>query len=105
VQTAAQALATSPFIPSGDYEAFQRQASEFLRTWAPDEPDTYAIILRDLNGQQLANTRLPWGTPLPQVEREVDRLVISTKRPQVQDLFSSTAGGRSVIAVQGFAVL
>src|SRR5919202_2403383 len=100
VQAAAEALATSPLIANGDYEAFQRQASKFLQTWAPDEPDAYAVILRDLNGQQLVNTRLPWGTPLPKVERDVDRLVITTKRPQVQDLFFSTSANRLMIAVR-----
>src|SRR5919202_2476148 len=100
VQAAAEALATSPLIANGDYEAFQRQASKFLQTWAPDEPNAYAVILRDLNGQQLVNTRLPWGTPLPKVERDVDRLVITTKRPQVQDLFFSTSANRLMIAVR-----
>src|SRR5919206_1905672 len=79
VQAAAQALATSRLIQNGNYEGFQEQASEFLRTWAPDEPKTYSVILRTLNGQQLVNTRLPWGTPLPQVERDTDRLVVTTK--------------------------
>src|SRR5919206_1915992 len=88
-QVAAQALATSRMVQNGNYEAFQEQASEFLRTLASGEPDGYAVILRDLNGQQLVNTRLPWGTSLPEVERDIDKLVITTKRPQVQDLFLS----------------
>src|SRR5919199_2037043 len=100
MQTAAQALATSPFIPSGDYEAFQRQASEFLRTWAPDDPTSYAVILRDLTGQQLANTGQVWGTPLIRVERDVDRVVVTTKRPQVQDLFFSASAGRPAVTVR-----
>ena len=100
VEAAAQALVTSPLIASGNYEAFQRQASDFLRSWAPDEPDAYAVILRDLNGQQLVNTRLPWGTPLPKVERDIDKLVITTKRPQVQDLFFSASANHFMIAVR-----
>src|ERR671926_509849 len=93
-------LATSPLIANGDYEAFQRQASEFIRTWAPKGSDGYAVILRDLDGQQLINTRLPWGTPLPEVERDIDKLVITTKRPQVQDLFFSTSANHFMIAVR-----
>src|SRR5918911_2522738 len=100
VEAAAQALATSSLIASGNYEAFQRQASDFLRSWAPDEPDAYAVILRDLNGHQLVNTRLPWGTPLPEVERDIDKLVITTKRPQVQDLFFSISANRPILAVR-----
>src|SRR5918911_3199046 len=99
-QTAAQALATSPLLASGDDEAFQQQALGFLRTWVPDEPNAYSVILRDLNGQQLVNTRLSWGTPLPQVERDTDRLVITSKRPQVQDLFSTISSGHSVIGIR-----
>src|SRR5919205_1070685 len=99
-QVAAQALATSRMVQNGNYEAFQEQASEFLRTLASGEADGYAVILRDLNGQQLVNTRLPWGTPLPEVERDIDKLVITTKRPQVQDLFFSTSANHFMIAVR-----
>src|SRR5919199_6050873 len=56
VQAAAEALATSPFIATGDYEAFRRQASEFLQTWARGEPNSYAVVLRGLDDQQLVNT-------------------------------------------------
>src|SRR5919202_4109325 len=101
IQAAAQALASSPFIASGDFEAFQRQALEALRAWAPEEPDTYAIVLRDLTGQQLVTTRVPWGTPLPRVPgRDVDRLVIETKRPQVQDVFASVSVSRPIVSVR-----
>ena len=100
VQTAAQALATSPLIASGNYEAFHRQASEFLRTWAPDDPASYAVILRDLNGQQLMNTGQTWGTPLMKVERDVDRLVVTNKQPQVQDLFFSASAGHLAVTVR-----
>jgi hypothetical protein len=87
-------------ITNGDYEAFQRQASEFIRTWAPVGSDGYAVVLRDLDGQQLINTRLPWGTPLPKIARESDRFVVATKRPQVQDLFWSVSADRQLIAVR-----
>ena len=100
VQAAAQALATSPFIANGDFEAFQRQALEALRALAPEEPDLYAIVLRDLTGQQLVNTRVPWGTPLRRVGRDIDRLVIETKRPQVQDVFISASVSRPIVSVR-----
>ena len=101
IQAAAQALATSPLIAGGDFEAFQRQALEALRAWAPEEPDVYAIVLRDLTGQQLVNTRVPWGTPLPRVPgRDIDRLVVETKRPQVQDVFASVSVSRPIVSVR-----
>src|SRR5919202_1780620 len=101
IQAAAQALASSPFIARGDFEAFQRQALETLRAWAPEEPDAYAVVLRDLTGQQLVNTRVPWGTPLPRVTgRDIDRLVIETRRPQVQDVFASVSVSRPIVSVR-----
>jgi two-component sensor histidine kinase len=100
VETAAQALATSPLIANGDYEAFQRQASDFLRSWAPDEPDIYAVILRDLNGRQLVNTRLPWGTPLPaNTDFEPDRKVLETKQPYVSDVFTGAVSRTPLFAI------
>src|SRR5918912_1052713 len=99
-QAAAQALATSRLIQNGSYEAFQEQASDFLRSWVPDAPNSYAVVLRGLDDQQLVNTRLPRGTPLPKIARDADRLVITTKRPQVQDLFPSTSANRPTVAVR-----
>src|SRR5918912_2069597 len=99
-QAAAQALATSRLIQNGSYEAFQEQASDFLRSWVPDAPNSYAVVLRGLHDQQLVNTRLPRGTALPKIARDADRLVITTKHPQVQDLFLSTSANRPTIAVR-----
>ena len=41
------------------------------------------VLLRDLDGQQLVNTRVAWGTPLPREPRAGDREVMETKRPHI----------------------
>jgi hypothetical protein len=103
LQAAAQALATSASLLDGNYEAFQQQALATLRSWArsPDQPNDYAIVVRDVTGQQVANTRLPWGTPLPKgANLQIDQDVIRTKQPVIQDLFIGATAGRPIISVR-----
>lgn len=54
-----QGLATSPHLARGDYAAFHAQARAAMTM-----PGKW-IVLEDTDGQQLVNTRLPWGEPLP----------------------------------------
>ena len=82
-RTALYALATSPYLTSGDLAAFHRQASEAMR----DLPGNN-IVLSDASGQQLVNTLRPFGRPLPlhgnpaQLHR-----VFETGQPTVSDLY------------------
>ena len=77
-----QALATSPALDVGDFRKLDVQARELL------DLQGLNIVLRDLNGQQHVNVRVPWGTPLPRVPNyEVDHLVVSSKAPYVSDLY------------------
>lgn len=102
VQAAAQALATSTSLPEGNFEAFQRQARSTLQSWSRQRLDDYAVVLRDIAGQQVVNTRLPWGSPLPQgADLPVDhQMVIATRRPVIQDLFTEPMAGRPVISIR-----
>jgi PAS domain S-box-containing protein len=101
IQAAAQALATSSTLLEGNFEAFQRQAHMTLESWSRAKPDDYAIVVRDIMGQQVANTRLPWGSPLPKgANLPIDQQVITTKRPVVQDLFTGATAGRPIISVR-----
>jgi PAS domain S-box-containing protein len=101
LQAAAQALAASPSLLEGAYEAFQRQALATLRSWSPERPGDYAIVVRDTEGQQVANTRLPWGSPLPRGGNlPVDRRVIETRKPYVLDLFTGATAGRPIAGVR-----
>lgn len=101
IQAAAQALATSSTLLEGNFEAFQRQARMTLQSWSRAKPDDYAVVVRDTMGQQVANTRLPWGSPLPKgANLPIDQQVITTKRPVVQDLFTGATAGRPIISVR-----
>jgi hypothetical protein len=73
-------------VQSGDLAAFDRRAREALAT------NGIHIVLRDRTGQQLVNTRLPWGATLPRVaDLEADRVVLETKAPYVSDLLIGAA--------------
>jgi PAS domain S-box-containing protein len=101
IQAAAQALATSSSLLEGNFEAFQRQAEMTLQSWAQRKPNDYAIVVRDVTGQQVANTRLPWGSPLPKgANLPIDQQVIATKRPVIQDLFTGATAGRPIISIR-----
>jgi hypothetical protein len=101
IQSAAQALATSSSLLDRNFEVFQRQAQMTLQSWSPQKPDDYAVVVRDATGQQMVNTRLPWGSPLPKgANLPIDQQVIVTKRPVIQDLFTGATAGRPIISVR-----
>ncbi|HEV2566417.1 MAG TPA: PAS domain S-box protein [Microvirga sp.] len=101
IQSAAQALATSSSLLEGNFEAFQRQAEMTLRSWSRQRTEDYAVVVRDVAGQQVANTRLPWGSPLPKgANLPVDQQVIATKKPVIQDLFTGATAGRPIISIR-----
>ena len=77
-----QALATSPAIDLGDFQRLDAQARELL------DLQGLNIVMRDLKGQQLVNTRVPWATPLPTVpNHQVDQEVTSNRAPVVSDFY------------------
>jgi PAS domain S-box-containing protein len=99
LQAAGQALASSAALRAGDYERFQRRSLEVIR--ALPRPENYAVVVRDLTGQQIVNTRLRWGTPLPKgAAADADQQVISSKHPYVQDLFIGATAARPVLSVR-----
>jgi PAS domain S-box-containing protein len=101
IQSAAQALATSSSLLEGNFEAFQGQAEMTLRSWSQQKIDNYAVVVRDTSGQQVANTRLPWGLSLPKgANLPIDQQVIATKQPVIQDLFTGAATGRPIISIR-----
>ncbi len=71
---ALSALATSPSLPTGNFAAFQLQADEVLRR---SFINNIALIAAD--GQQLMNTAIPSGQPLPRtnVMSQVERVLQS----------------------------
>src|SRR3954453_20426792 len=99
LQAAGLALASSAALRAGNFERVQRRAAEIIR--ALPHPQNYAIVVRDLTGQQLVNTRVPWGTPLPKgADPDADKEVIETRLPFVQDLFTGATANRPVLSVR-----
>jgi PAS domain S-box-containing protein len=78
-----QALAASPSLRQGDFAEFQRQAEASLALLQRGN-----IVLIDRNMQQLVNTFVPFGKPLPKaVASQVIESTFATGKPQVTGLF------------------
>ncbi|MCG2666074.1 ATP-binding protein [Bradyrhizobium sp. GCM10023182] len=83
VQSALQALATSPHLSSGNLEGFYGQAREALTVLTGTN-----IVLTDPAAQQVLNTLRPFGAPLPRHgQPDVVRRILETGEPVVSDLF------------------
>jgi hypothetical protein len=86
-----ETLATTPALAEGDYATVYRQAQAALNSRG-----LYAF-LRDLDGQQLLNTRLPYGAVLPKTQGfDVD--VAHMTRPHVSDVVIGSVANRPVMA-------
>ena len=90
---ALQTLATSGSMTSHEYARFYEHSLR-VRGYAGAD-----VLLRDRSGQQLINTRLPWGTPLPRDAAEGDDQVVATKQPYISNLSQGTVAKRQVYFV------
>jgi PAS domain S-box-containing protein len=78
-----QALAASPSLRQGDFAEFQRQAEASLALQQRGN-----IVLIDRNMQQLVNTFVPFGKPLPKaVVPKLIEMTFGSGKPQVTGLF------------------
>ncbi len=75
-----ETLATANSVESRDYARFYDRAVRLKKVAGVD------ISLRGRDGQQLANTRVPWGTPLPRNLFPVDEKAAATGKPYVSNL-------------------
>lgn len=87
------ALVTAPSLHDGDHAAFHRQASELAGAEGLD------LVLRDLSGQFLLDTRVPWGQPLPRSTLDIDWQVIESRRAAVSNLFIDATSQQPSFAV------
>src|SRR4051794_30701538 len=95
VQSALQALATSPHLTSGDLAGFHQQAREALNVLVGS-----MVVLTDPAGQQVLNTLKPFREPLPRHGRpDQVRQVVETGKPFISDLFFGPVLNSWVIAV------
>ena len=80
-RAAGEVLAASSTLADGDLARFYEEAGEVRDRLGTN------VVLRDLASQQLVNTRVPWGTPLPSNPSDVDQRVVETRQTQVAGLF------------------
>lgn len=89
-----ETLATSASLAGGDYAAFHAQARRATRG------TTAAILVVDKSHQQLANTLVEFGTPLPVTsDSETAARVFSTGQPHTSDLFYGVVSRRPAVNV------
>jgi len=94
---ALQVLGQSTALLNGDIKSFYDRAARVRaeqRAWD-------GVVLLDPNGQQLANTRRPFGTPLPRtaVPDAILTQVATSGRPAVTPLLRGAVIGRYTTAV------
>ncbi len=87
-----ESLATTPALGEDDFATVYRQAQAALGSRG-----LYAF-LRDPSGQQLFNTRVPYGTSLPR-SQGFDDQVAKTNRPYISDVVIGDVAKRPVMAV------
>ena len=64
------------------------------------QPLGLSLLLRDEDGQQLFNTRVPWGTALPVSHQpEIDSAIRSGLNPHYSNLLVGRVAGRAVVTV------
>ena len=74
-----ETLATSGALANGNYARF------YQRAMRAKDIAGFDIALRDRDGQQLVNTRVPWGTPLPHTFFDIDAQAAAGKKPVVSN--------------------
>ncbi len=87
-----ESLATTPALAEDDFATVYRQAEAALKSRG-----LYAF-LRDTDGQQLFNTRVPYGAPLPK-SQGFDGPLVENKRPYVSDVVVGDVAKKAVMAV------
>ena len=87
-------LTASPQFDSGQLREIHERATQSLKPMGLD------LVYRDVSGQQLLNTRVPWGSPLPRSPQpEIDAAVRGTLKPHVSDVFVGTVARQPVVTL------
>ncbi|MCJ8520133.1 two-component sensor histidine kinase [Pseudorhizobium tarimense] len=92
--TTLRILAGSPELDQGDFQAFHNRVQNSLRS-----NSLYAIAV-DASGQQLLNTRVPFGTPLGRTSSPATlQKALDSGVTQISDVFFGPTSGRFVFNV------
>jgi signal transduction histidine kinase len=96
VMSSALALATSPYLRQHDLVAFYAQGKSLLGNGFPGAN----FVLSDESGQQVVNTLVPQGAPLPR-HGNPDQLrqIFTTGKPAISDLYTGGVTRRPVISI------
>jgi PAS domain S-box-containing protein len=87
-------LAGAPQLATGDLRGFHERAGAALH------PLGLQLLYRDLDGQQLLNTRVPWGTALPRRPLpEIDDAVRATLKPHYSGVLVGAVAQRPVVTL------
>ncbi|PYN96396.1 MAG: hypothetical protein DMD91_21765, partial [Candidatus Rokuibacteriota bacterium] len=86
-------LASSMNLTAGNFDAFRKQAAAAVTS------EGAWIVLFDSNGQQLVNTRITPGTPLPRTNPRRITETMRTQRISVSDLFTGAVARRLIVTV------
>jgi signal transduction histidine kinase/CheY-like chemotaxis protein len=93
LQSTLETLATSQRLAEGDLVGFDQQARRVREFIGVD------ILARDLTGQQIANTRLAFGAPLPREVIPGDDEVVKSRQSLVTGVFTGAVAQRPVFTI------
>jgi signal transduction histidine kinase/CheY-like chemotaxis protein len=93
LQRTLQALSVSQYLIADDFEGFYRQAMAVKALIDAD------IGVRELNGQQVVNTRVVPGNKLPFTPFESDKTVVETGKPVITDVFVGAVAKTPLVAI------
>lgn len=89
-------LAMSDSLVRGDLRSFHERASRAVRA----DPRWQNVQLISAEGQQIVNVRLPFGSPLPPLNRpELPLQAVYTRKPVVSDVSMAVVAKRMLTAV------
>src|SRR6266571_4554149 len=88
-----QTLSVSHLLSEQDFQGFYQQALRVRGFTGVN------ILLRDRTSQQLINTRVPWGTPLPRDDVEGDAEVVTNKKPYISGLIMGAVAKRPLYTI------
>ena len=95
VESGLRALATSHLLLENNYFEFYIQAQAVLR-----ELHANAITLSDANGQQLIDTRRPYGESLPLYDNPIQaQRIFDTGRPAISDFYLGSLDSEPLISI------
>ena len=89
-----QVLALAVSLQRGDLDSFDAHARQVYQQIGIN------VVLRNRESQQIVNTRLPRGVPLPiNADPESDKVVLATKKPYISNLFIGAVVRKPVFIV------